>query len=985
MSKFTIQRIMLFYLMITLSLTAFSQQLTISGKITTTAGESLAGATVRIKALNRSTSTSVLGEYRFDGLAAGNYIVEVNSVGYVSQSKSVATQNNSIQLDFTLESDQANIDEVVVIGYGTQRRGEVTGAVSTVNEKDFQKGVISSPEQLITGKVSGVQITSGGGQPGAASTIRIRAGASLNASNDPLIVVDGVPFGGQGISGVANPLSLINPNDIETFTVLKDANATAIYGSRASNGVILITTKKGSRSPKINFSTQNSYATIDRTVDLLDANQIRDYVNANGSDVMKALLGSENTDWQDAIYRNAFASDNNLSVASSVKNIPYRVSLGYLNQDGVLKNDNMQRTSAALSLNPKLLDNHLTIDLNVRGAWSKSKFATQDAIGAAIQFDPTQPIYSDQFGGYYEWANGTSPNPNAPRNPLALLDLRKDNGQVFRTFGNIQLDYSFHFLPKLHANLNLGYDKSRGEGNTFTPAIAARNFNEGGERIQYKNDIDNTMVEFYLKYANNFENIKSNIDATLGYGYYDNKTTVNNFDRVNEAGDVLNAPVFPFDVPQNRLISYYGRLIYTYDSKYIVSATLRADGSSRFSPANRWGYFPSVAFTWKLKEEGFLQYSEALSDLKLRLSYGQTGQQDGIANYSYMPNYINSSNESMYRMGDEYYYLYSPVAYDENIRWESTTTSNIGVDYGFANGRIFGSLDVYTKKTKDLLSSIPVAVGSNFNNFLLTNVGNMENFGVEWNINGALIKREKLNWDLGFNFTYNTNKVTNLTLVDDPDFMIETGGIQGATGNNIQAHTVNMAPNSFRVFKQVYDEVGKPVEALYADTNGDGTISDNDRYFYKSPLPKFILGFSTSVDYDKWSIGTVLRANIGNYIYDNVSSNFGSSYNVIDAASLVINNAPVDFLNTNFREKQLLSDYYVKNASFLKMDNINVSYRIGNVLKGNRTASLTLSGTVQNVFTVSKYKGVDPEIANGIDNRFYPRPRTFIVGVNLAF
>lgn len=970
------------------SASAFAQQATLQGRVMDQKGNSLVGATVRFEDIQKSLSTNANGDFSLDRLQTGKLHLKVSMVGYASLDTLIQVNDGRNPLNLYLKSNTSALEEVVVIGYGTQKKSDLTGSISTVTSKDFQKGQISSPEQLIMGKVPGVQITTSGGQPGAGSTIRIRTGASLNASNDPLIVVDGIPLAGGGISGVANPLSMINPNDIETFTILKDANATAIYGSRASNGVIMITTKKGSRAgTQVNFSTQNSLATVAKKVDLLSADQIRDYVNANGTDAMKKLLGTANTDWQDVIYGNAFTTDNNINIASKVAKMPYRVSVGYMNQNGVLKNDNMKRTATSLALTPNFFDNHLKLEVNARATWSKSKFATQDAIGSAIQFDPTQPVYVDDknsFGGYYEWIQGGKPNPNSPRNPLALLELRKDIGDVFRSTGNAKLDYSMHFLPELHANLNVSYDLARAKGNTLTPAIAARNFNEGGERTQYKSDINNKVLEFYLKYDKELPAIKSNIDATLGYGYYKNSTKSYNFDRTSEAGDILTSVNLPFDKPENLLISYYGRMIYSYDNRYVLSGTLRADGSSRFSPDNRWGYFPSVGFTWRAKNEGFLKDHNAISDLKLRLSYGKTGQQDGIANYSYMPNYTIGGDQSMYRFGNEYYYLYSPVVYDGDIRWESTTTYNAGIDFGFNDNRIYGSVDYYSKKTKDLLSTIPIAVGSNFSNFLLTNVGNMENQGLEFNLHVLPVKTENSTLDLGINLTYNRSKVTNLTLSDDPNFMIETGGIRGGTGNNIQAHMVGYTPYSFRVYQQVYDDAGKPVEGLYVDRNGDGVISDSDRYMYKSPLPKYLIGFSAAYSYKKWSASTTLRANLDNYVYDNVSSNFGSSYNVIDQASLVINNAPVDFLNTNFKEKQLLSDYYVKNASFFKMDNLNVAYQVGHFIR-NSKATLSISATVQNVFTISKYKGVDPEISNGIDDRFYPRPRTYVLGVNVNF
>lgn len=992
MNKFTLRRVMAMSFLMLLSAFTFAQTARLQGRVVDSEGVGVPGATIQILGQQISTSSGANGEYRLGNISAGSHRVVVNMMGYETAEQNATLTVGDNTLNFTLETASSSLGEVVVIGYGTQKKGDLTGSLTTVSSKDFQKGLISSPEQLIAGKVAGVQITTSGGQPGGGATIRVRAGASLNASNDPLIVVDGVPLSTGAISGVANPLALINPNDIETFTVLKDANATAIYGSRASNGVVLITTKKGSSGqPSINFSSQNSLAQIAQKVDLLSADQIREYVNVEGNDAQRASLGDANTDWQDEIYRQAFATDNNLSVAGAIRpNLPYRVSVGYLNQQGILKRDRMERTTAGINFAPKLLDNSLQIDINLKGSISNSQFANQDAIGAAIQFDPTKPVYTEnRFGNYYEWTqfnNSTGlddPNPNAPRNPVALLNLKDDQGKVARSFGNIQFDYALPFLPELHANLNLGYDVSRGEGNTFIPDYAASHINTLGERTQYKKEITNTVGEFYLNYTKDLASIQSNINATAGYGYYDNRSKEYNFDRTSADGEVLSTPTFPFDIPHSRLISYYGRLIYTYSDKYIFSGTVRTDGSSRFSEENRWGVFPSVGATWRIKEESFLKDNNTVSDLKLRLSYGVTGQQDGIANYSYLPNYVRSMNESLYQFGNTFYNMYTPVAYDKNIRWESTATYNGGIDYGFLNGRLSGSLDVYFKKTKDLLSTIPIPVGTNFSNLLLTNVGNMENKGVEFSVNGAAIRKDDLNLDLGFNFTYNHSKVTNLTAVDDPNYLVEQGGISGSTGNNIQAHVVNRMPYSYRVYRQVYGEDGSPLEGIYEDLNGDGIINDNDRYFYKSPLPTYFLGFTAQLNYKKWTLNTVLRSNIGNYVYDNVSSNFASRYNVLDPNG-PINNAPTSFLGAQFAQKQYNSDYYVHNASFLKMDNLSVSYAAGSILK-NVAGRLTISASLQNVFTVSNYKGIDPEISGGIDNRFYPRPRTYVLGVNLDF
>ncbi|PWG80234.1 SusC/RagA family TonB-linked outer membrane protein [Pararcticibacter amylolyticus] len=995
MKKDYMKSLLLLLSLVLFSVCGFSQTGSISGQVLDEKGEPLPGASVSIKSINRGTSTDASGVFKLNAVPNGSYVLSVSFIGY-QVSETPVTVNGERKMNVKLVPNTQNLTEVVVIGYGTQQKKDLTGSISTVSSKDFQKGNIATPEQLIVGKVAGVQVTTNGGQPGSPSTIRIRGGASLNASNDPLIVVDGVPFsnfkdasGKNTLPGIGNPLALLNPNDIETFTVLKDANATAIYGSRASNGVILITTKKGkSGAPAINFSSQNSVSTVAKKVDVLTADQVREYVNANGSEDLKKLLGTANTNWQDEIFRNAVSTDNNLSISGTSKITPYRVSFGYLNQNGTLITDKLERGTAALSLSPRLLDNHLKVDFNMKNSLAISQFANQDAISGAIQFNPTQAVTDPQspYGGYFEWTrpDGTL-NPNAPRNPVSAIRMKDDNAHTMRSFGNLQLDYSFHFLPELHANLNAGYDVSKGQGSTFIPADAAISFSTRGNYNRYKSTISNYVVEAYLNYTKDISSINSNINATAGYGYYANRTKNYNFPSYEaDTTTVKSTPKFPYDIPENRLLSYYGRLIYTLNNRYILSGTVRTDGSSRFSKDNRWGIFPSAAFTWRMNEESFLKGSSTLSDLKLRLSYGVTGQQEGIANYSYLPNYSVSNNEAMYQIGDTFYYMNAPVAYDGDIKWETTTTYNAGIDYGFLNGRINGSIDVYRKKTKDLLSVIPIPIGSNFSNQLLTNVGNMEADGIELAINAKPVLKNDLTWDVGFNFTYNKTKVTNLTASYDPDYMVAVGDITGSTGNKIQAHALDRPPFSYYVWKQVYDESGKPLSGVYADLDGDGTITEADKYFYKSPLPKFTLGFSTSLSIHKWTLSTVLRSSIGNYIYDNVSSNLSSRTVILDATSGVVNNVVKDFLNTGFSANQYYSDYYVKNASFLKMDNLGLAYAAGNIVR-NSKMNLTISANVQNVFVVSDYKGVDPENYNGIDYKFYPRPRTYVLGLNVGF
>ncbi|QCR23116.1 TonB-dependent receptor [Pontibacter sp. SGAir0037] len=968
---------------------------TVNGRVTDENGVGLPGVTVLLKGSSTAAPTNANGNFTITVPSANGTLV-FSYIGFQTQEVPI---NNRSTIAVTLGTDAKALGEVVVIGYGTQKSEDVSGSLTSVSAEDFQRGNVVTPEQLITGKVAGVQITSNGGQPGAGSTIRIRGGASLNASNDPLIVVDGVPLTGYGISGATNPLSLINPNDIETMTILKDASATAIYGSRASNGVVLITTKRGKGGKTtVNFNSQFITSTVTKKVDVLSADELRAYVNENGTEEQRASLGNANTDWQDEIYQTALGTDNTLSVSGALKNMPYRVSLGYLNQEGVLRTDKFERQSAAISLTPEFFDNHLKIDLNAKGSITNSRFANQGAIGAAVAFDPTQPVRTEnQYGNYFEWTTVERTdqgenillNPNASRNPVSLLELRDDRSKVRRSFGNAQLDYKFHFLPDLHANLNLGYDIATGEGTIFVPAEAGQNLINNNPALsglnnRYRQTTDNRVFEFYLNYTKNLAAINSDINFTAGYGFYDNKTTNYNYPSYSASGEVQpgTTPVFPFDIPQNRLKSYYGRLIYTLHDKYIFTGTLRTDGSSRFSPENRWGVFPSASIAWRVSDEPFLNSVGSLSDLKLRLSYGITGQQEGIYNYSYLANYNLSSPASQYQLGNSFYHMYAPAAYDANMKWEQTAATNAGLDYGFLNNRISGSLDVYYRRTKDLLSVIPAPVGSNFSNLILTNVGNIDSRGLEFNVNAVAVEKQDVTWNIGFNLTANWNEITNLTASDDPSFAGNlVGGISGATGQNIQIHSEGYRPYSFYVFKQVYDENGKPLEGVYADLNDDGIINDNDRYRYQAAAPIVTLGFNTQLNYKKWSASTIVRSYLGNYIYNNVSANLGVERNILNPSEF-IGNSTTSIFNTNFFNNQYQSDYYIENASFLRMDNLTLSYNAGKVFNA---ANLVLSLTGQNVFTVTKYSGVDPEISSGIDNNFYLRPRTFVVGLNLGF
>lgn len=974
------------------SFSAWSQSREISGRVTDAGGSPLVGVTVVAKETSTGTVTNANGTFQFNVPAGADTLV-VSYVGYTTKEVPISSNGN---MQISLQASSASLNELVVIGYGMQRKKDLTGAIATVNAKDFQKGAITSPSQLIAGKISGVSITSDGGAPGAGSTIRIRGIASLNGNKDPLIVIDGVPlaankdiFGSPTIAGVANPLSLINPNDIASITVLKDASAAAIYGSRASAGVILITTKSGhGGKPKFNFSTSLSFSKIPKKVDVLSPKQFRTFVKENGDSSYQALLGNANTDWQDKIYHTAITTISNLSISGEIKNMPYRVSVGYTDQQGILKTSKLQRTTASVRLSPILLNGHLKIDLNANGSLSKTRFANQDAIIAAVQFDPTKPVLDSgsEYGGYWEWQTNGILAPLAVRNPVALLMQKHDNGTANRLFGNIKFDYSLPMLPELHAILNLGLDVSKGEGTVHVPGNAAQSWattTNHGFNSQYLQKRTNKVGEFSLNYIKDITSIKSNINLTAGYGYYNDLTTNYNYPNLDSKGDTIpgSAPVFPFDKPENTLISYYGRLIYTYNGKYILTASLRTDGSSRFAPDVRWGVFPAVAFAWRINQEDFLKAFEVVSNLKLRLSYGVTGNQEGIGNYSYLPVYNLSSNASQYQLGDKFYYMATPSPYVSDFTWEQTASTNIGVDYGFLNNRINGSINFYFKKTKNLLDYITIPVGSNFTNKITTNIGNMTSKGIEFSINAIPIQNKNLSWDIGFNIAYNKINITKLRSFKDTTFLgDEVGAITGATGQNIQIQTEDHTPYSFFVYQQVYDENGKPIEGVYVDQDNDGIINDDDKYRYKSPFAPVILGFSTQLNYKKWSLSTTLRAKIGNYIYNNVSSNMGVERSIINPINILMNSS-TDIYNTGFYNNQYHSDYYIQNASFLKMDNIGIGY---NVLSNNKW-NLALSLHCQNVFTITKYEGLDPEVYGGIDYNLYPRPRTYTIGVNVGF
>lgn len=980
----------------------WAQDRVVSGKVTDSKdGSPVVGASVSPKGQAGGTTTGNDGTFSLRLPSSVTKIV-VSSVGFASQEVDAASGVIAV----SLVSTQTNLNEVVVVGYGTTRKKDLTGAVASVSSRDFVKGALQTPEQLIAGKVAGVQITSNSGAPGAGSTIRIRGGASLNASNSPLIVIDGVPVDNGGAAGSVNPLNLINPNDIENFTILKDPSAAAIYGSRASNGVILITTKKG-KAGKVRFAfgAQLFAQQPSGKVDVLSADQMREVVNAKGGSGDPTKLGAANTDWQDEIYHNAFGQDLNLSASGAAigGKLPFRLSGGFLNQDGILRTGNFKRQTISLNLSPRLFKDHLKVDLNVKAARTTNRFAEEGAIGSAIAFDPTQPVKvnSDRFGGFFEYVdnntNGAPPRDLAPRNPVSLLEMRDANSEVLRSIGNLQLDYSLPWVKGLRANMNIGYDYQKGSGTTIIGDSAASTYRRwdisenpfkvnhfGGVNNQYKNTRSNFLFDFYLNYVRDIKSINSRVDVMAGYGFQDFNFTDYAYADYRYDGSVRpgTEPLFDTYPSEYLMRSYYGRLNYTLAGKYVLTLNARADGTSKYNPNDRWGFFPSAAIAWRVSEESFLKNSANVSDLKLRLGYGVTGQQDGIGFYEYLPNYSISNNAALYQLGTGYVSMYRPAAYDPNLRWETTTNLNAAVDFGFFQNRLSGSVDVFFRKTKDLLAVVPIALGTNFSNQLRTNVGNIESRGVEFTLNAVPVKNKRVTWDVGFNFTYANPKITNLLLNPDPTFKGNlVGGIAGGTGNSIQIHSVGYRPASFYVYKQVYDQNDKPIEGLYEDLNRDGIINNEDLYRYKAPNAPVFMGFTSSVSYGKWNAGFVARVSVGNYMYNNVHSNLGSLRQILNPLGWIVNGS-TSYLETGFVNNQYFSDYYVQNASFFRMDNINVGYNAGTIYKD---VSLRISANVQNAFVITKYKGLDPELNGGIDNNFYPRPRMFVLGLNLDF
>lgn len=986
----------------------YSQGIRVSGKVTDARdGQSLPGVSILVKNTSTGTITDIDGKYTLN--VEPGAVLAFSFIGYNTQEIEVGAQTT---INVFLVPSVTELEEAVIIGYGAVKKSDATGSVAVVSSKDFNRGAITTPQELLAGKTTGVVITSSGGSPGAGATIRIRGGSSLNTSNDPLIVIDGVAIDNTGISGSSNVLAAINPNDIESFTVLKDASATAIYGSRASNGVILITTKKGTSAGadklRISYNGSIGLNTVPNKIELLSGDEFRalatDLKNQGLSGLSdKALkrLGNENTDWQDEIYRNSLTQDHNLSFYGNLKSLPYRVSVGFTDQDGILRETNMKRTTGALSLNPTLLDKHLKLDLNIKGSQEKQQYSDYGAVGSAVAFDPTQPVKNGntKFGGYFTWVNlsdtladgsmnpNGNPNPIGVSNPVALLEQTENNSTVNRAIGNAQFDYKMHFLPDLRAILNLGFDYSNSEGVNNAPPDAAFTFRDGiGRYTDYTQKKKMELLDFYFNYVKEISSIDSKIDATAGYSWQHFQREGTSWTRTYQGNIDKDSLRYTDYINENYLISFFGRLNYSLKDKYLLTFTLRNDGSSRFAKENRWGLFPSVAFAWKMNNERCFSKYDNLSDLKLRLGWGVTGQQEIGNYYPYLAIYQISDPTAAYQFGDQWYLTYRPNPYDKNIKWESTTTYNIGFDYGFFENRVTGAIDAYYRKTEDLIANVPIASGTNFSNYLTTNVGSLENRGVEFLIDVKPVVTRDVTWNIGYNVSYNKNEITKLLMTDDPDFNgVPVGRISGGVGNFIQRNSVGYPAGSFFVFQQVYDVNGMPIEGLYIDRSGEGgNVAGNEenKYHYEKPAPDFAMGLSSSLRYKNFDAMVSARINLGNYVYNNVASDravYSSLYN----QSGFFNNVPSQVNLTKFVNPQYWSDFYVENASFFRLDNISVGYNVDKLFTEKLNARFSL--TVQNAFIITKYNGLDPEVSGGIDDNIYPRARTFVLGININF
>lgn len=1001
-----------------LSASAFAQQVVVKGNVVDETGEPVIGASVKVVGGTLGTVTDIDGNFTLN--ADKKSTIEVTYIGY-EPVKMQAGQNLTIHLKNT----SSTLNEVVVIGYGAVKKSDLTGSVTALKPDSKNKGLVVNAQDMLSGKVAGVNVTSNSGEPGVGTQIRIRGGSSLNASNDPLIVIDGVPMDNNKVgvtmgNSASNLLSTINPQDIESFNVLKDASATAIYGSRGSNGVIIITTKKGHKGqkPEVSYSGSVSVSQKKKTYDMMDGDQYRAYVKSlfNENDDAVKALGTANTDWQDLIYRTAVSHDHNVTVAGSAgKFLPYRVSVGYTSQQGILKNSDYNRYTASVNLNPSLLNDHLNLNLNAKGMFSKAKKADTGAIGNAVSFDPTQSPYAftsqrdlamlganaqqtlQNFGGYFNWLTSASAynNPqwpfvrfnDAPANPLAQLELGGNVEKVRSFIGSADIDYKVHGFEDLRLHMTLGAEIAKGTVDETQPTSYPTTLYYGGI-TDNENFKRNLLLSAYAQYYKDFSK-NHHFDIMGGYEYqhfyFDyNNSWIQYYPQSDaQAGNVFK-DTKDIDKYENFLVSFFGRANYTLMNRYFFTATVRDDGSSRFK--DHWGLFPSFAFAWRMKDENNLKDIKWLSDLKFRAGYGVTGQQEGISNYLWFKQYKKGQNYGQYPIvGDGT--IYTPLYYNDKLKWEKTTTYNLGLDFGICN-RLTGSIDWYVRKTDDLINSAPVAALAGSADKGIQNIGSMKNTGVELSLNYVAVNTKDWYWTMNYNLTYNRNRITNLNGISDTGDPVTTGdNIDNV--NKVLAYQTGYAANSFYVYEQMYDKNGKPIEGAVVDRNGDGVISNADKYLYKQVAAPVTMGFSTRVEWKNFDLGFSLRANLGNYVFNNFEQGKRlKTTSSVWCQNAYLANRPVNTLGWDSDAlESKLSDYFVQNASFLKMDNITLGYSFNRLFKSGSWKGISgrVYASCSNVFTITNYKGIDPEVYNGIDNNIYPRPITFQFGLNLTF
>jgi len=997
-----------FFLIFSLQIKA---QFTLSGNVNDEKGDAIIGAYIKIPNLNLATSTDITGDYTMKNISQGEIKIEFSAVGFLKVSKSINFSKDLI-LNIVLKEDIQLLDEAVVIGYGTARTKDLTGSAVAISEDKFLKGSLATPEQLIMGKVPGLKVTSNDGAPGSGSTLRIRGGTSINASNDPLIVIDGVPVDNGGIAGAANPLSLINPNDIESFVVLKDASASAIYGSRGANGVILITTKKGEGDLKITINQKTSLSTIAQYADVLSGDSLRNLIYNNGSANQIELLGDSNynTNWQKEVFRNTIVNDFNVAVSKKY----WRFSYGNRVDNGLLKRDQFIRNNISLNLNPTLFNEQLKLEFNNKLVQTNSRFADRGALGAAY-FDPTKPVYSQNevYGGFYEWTqNNGNPNTLAAKNPVGLINQKNDLSSVQRYIGNSKFSYNPKFLPDLTFNYNAGFDFSKGEGTVEVLSSSASGYFSEGSFNRYNSNKRNYLSDAYINFNNRNDSSKNYLDITSGFSYQYWNSNSPNLPVYNQSEDSIIYPAVenPF-FTENAIMSFYGRAIYNINDKYVINATLRRDGSSRFSPEARWGFFPSYSAAWIVSEEKFMSNFSKINYFKIRFGYGVNGQQDGIGDYGYISNYFIGTSTAQYGFDNNFYYVYRPAGFDGNLKWEETRSNNLGIDFGLLNDRVSGSLDLYNKITSDLLATVSVPAGTNFTNQILTNVGGMSNKGIELNLNIGLIQEKDFNLSVSANFAYNQNRVTKLSLIEDTSTIgIQVGGIAGGIGNTVQIHSLNNPTFSFLLYEQLYDQSDLPIQVgeqatidinndgvidgtdkwqtihAFNDRDGDGIISPSDKYIINKPIPDLLIGGAINLNYKNWYSSISFRSEIGGYIYNNIHSN-AATYQSINGTQGFLSNISSLYYESevqNISDYQLQSDYYLEKANFFRVDFFTIGYNVGDFLD-NKVKNIDISISVQNLFLLTKYSGLDPEIGGGIDNNIYPRPRVFTLNLNFNF